>query len=425
MRGFFVLVVERGAMSKRRVVVTAAGMLSPCGVTVEESWTAILDGHSGISAITEFDTTDYPTKFAGLVPEFDLDQYMSVKDARKMDLFIQYGMVSAIQAVEQSGLMESSFDPTRIGVSIGSGIGGLTLIEDTTLLLNKRGPRKVSPFFVPGSIINMIAGNLAIKYGFQGPNIAITTACTTSTHCIGFGARMIAYGDADVVIAGGAEKASTQLGIAGFSAARALSTRNENPATASRPWDKDRDGFVLADGAATMILEEYESAKARGADIICELVGFGMSDDAHHMTAPADDGRGARAAMSNALKDAGLSADEVDYINAHGTSTPLGDVAESQAIETLMGAHASKIAVSSTKSMTGHALGAAGALEACFSALAIRDQVLPPTINLDSVGDGCRLDYVPNTARDSKIDVALSNSFGFGGTNGTLIFKRV
>ena len=412
-------------MSKRRVVVTAAGMLSPCGVTVEESWTAILDGHSGISAITEFDTTDYPTKFAGLVPEFDLDQYMSVKDARKMDLFIQYGMVSAIQAVEQSGLMEASFDPTRIGVSIGSGIGGLTLIEDTTLLLNKRGPRKVSPFFVPGSIINMIAGNLAIKYGFQGPNIAITTACTTSTHCIGFGARMIAYGDADVVIAGGAEKASTQLGIAGFSAARALSTRNENPATASRPWDEDRDGFVLADGAATMILEEYESAKARGADIICELVGFGMSDDAHHMTAPADDGRGARAAMSNALKDAGLSADEVDYINAHGTSTPLGDVAESQAIETLMGAHASKIAVSSTKSMTGHALGAAGALEACFSALAIRDQVLPPTINLDSVGDGCRLDYVPNTARDSKIDVALSNSFGFGGTNGTLIFKRV
>jgi len=419
------LVVERGAMSKRRVVVTATGMLSPCGVTVEESWKAILDGHSGISAITEFDTTDYPTKFAGLVPEFDLDQYMSVKDARKMDLFIQYGMVSAIQAVEQSGLMESSFDPTRIGVSIGSGIGGLTLIEDTTLLLNKRGPRKVSPFFVPGSIINMIAGNLAIKYGFQGPNIAITTACTTSTHCIGFGARMIAYGDADVVIAGGAEKASTQLGIAGFSAARALSTRNENPAAASRPWDKDRDGFVLADGAATMVLEEYKSAKARGADIICELVGFGMSDDAHHMTAPADDGRGARAAMSNALKDAGLSVDEVDYVNAHGTSTPLGDVAESQAIENLMGAHASKIAVSSTKSMTGHALGAAGALEACFSALAIRDQVLPPTINLDSVADGCRLDYVPNTARDSKIDVALSNSFGFGGTNGTLIFKRV
>ena len=412
-------------MSKRRVVVTATGMLSPCGVTVEESWKAILDGHSGISAITEFDTTDYPTKFAGLVPEFDLDQYMSVKDARKMDLFIQYGMISAIQAVEQSGLTESSFDPTRIGVSIGSGIGGLTLIEDTTLLLDKRGPRKVSPFFVPGSIINMIAGNLAIKYGFQGPNIAITTACTTSTHCIGFGARMIAYGDADVVIAGGAEKASTQLGIAGFSAARALSTRNENPAAASRPWDKDRDGFVLADGAATMVLEEYESAKARGADIICELVGFGMSDDAHHMTAPADDGRGARAAMSNALKDAGLSVDEVDYVNAHGTSTPLGDVAESQAIENLMGAHASKIAVSSTKSMTGHALGAAGALEACFSALAIRDQVLPPTINLDSVGDGCRLDYVPNTARDSKIDVALSNSFGFGGTNGTLVFKRV
>ena len=412
-------------MSKRRVVVTGLGMLSPCGVTVETSWKAILAGQSGISAITEFDTSEYPTRFAGLVPEFDLEQYMSAKDARKMDPFIQYGMVSAIQAVEHSGLMDSGFDPTRVGVSIGSGIGGLSLIENTTMLLYERGPRKVSPFFVPGSIINMIAGNLAIKYGFQGPNIAITTACTTSTHCIGFAARMIAYGDADVVIAGGAEKASTPLGIAGFSAARALSTRNDDPKAASRPWDQDRDGFVLADGAASMVLEEYESAKARGANILAELVGFGMSDDAHHMTAPVEDGRGARAAMSNALRDAGVSADEIDYVNAHGTSTPLGDVAESQAIEGLMGAHASQVAVSSTKSMTGHALGAAGALEACFSVLALRDQVLPPTINLDQVGEGCRLDYVPNTARDAKLEMSLSNSFGFGGTNGTLIFKRI
>ena len=412
-------------MSKRRVVVTGLGMLSPCGVSVEESWKAILNGESGISIISEFDTADYATKFAGLVPEFDMEQYMPMKDLRKMDPFIQYGMVSAIQAVEASGLTNSSFDPTRVGVSIGSGIGGLSLIENTTLLLRDKGPRKVSPFFVPGSIINMISGNLAIKYGFQGPNIAITTACTTSTHCIGFGARMIAYGDADIVIAGGAEKASTPLGIAGFSAARALSTRNDDPKAASRPWDRDRDGFVLADGSASMVLEEYESAKARGANIIAELVGFGMSDDAHHMTAPANDGRGASAAMTNALKDSGLSAGDIDYINAHGTSTPLGDVAESQAIEVLMSAHASSFAVSSTKSMTGHALGAAGALEACFSVLAIRDQILPPTINLDQVDDGCRLDYVPNTARDAKIDTVLSNSFGFGGTNGTLIFKRV
>ena len=412
-------------MSKRRVVVTGLGMLSPCGVTVEESWNAILNGRSGISNITEFDTEEYPTKFAGLVPDFDLEYYMSTKDARKMDPFIQYGMVSAIQAVEASGLMESRFDPTRVGVSIGSGIGGLSLIENTTLLLNERGPRRVSPFFVPGSIINMIAGNLAIKYGFQGPNIAITTACTTSTHCIGFAGRMIGYGDADIVVAGGSEKASTPLGIAGFSAARALSTRNDHPEEASRPWDKGRDGFVLADGSATMVLEEYEHAKARGANIIAELIGFGMSGDAHHMTAPVEDGRGARAAMTNALLDAGLNASDIDYVNAHGTSTPLGDVAESQAIEGLLGAHASKVAVSSTKSMTGHALGAAGALEACFSILALRDQVLPPTINLDQIDDGCRLDYVPNTAREATFSTVLSNSFGFGGTNGTLIFRRI
>ncbi len=412
-------------MSKRRVVVTGLGMLSPCGTTVDTSWQAILAGQSGITAITEFDTESYPTKFAGLVPAFERDQYMTDKEARKMDPFIQYGMVSAIQAVEHSGLMDSVFDPTRVGVSIGSGIGGLSLIENTTMLLYERGPRKVSPFFVPGSIINMIAGNLAIQYGFQGPNIAITTACTTSTHCIGFGARMIAYGDADVIIAGGAEKASTPLGIAGFSAARALSTRNDDPTAASRPWDAERDGFVLADGAATMVLEEYEFAKARGANILAELVGFGMSDDAHHMTAPAEDGRGAKAAMANALKDASMSADQIDYVNAHGTSTPLGDVAESQAIESLMGSHAKHVAVSSTKSMTGHALGAAGALEACFSVLALRDQVLPPTINLEVVGEGCRLDYVPNEARPANVKAALSNSFGFGGTNGTLIFQTV
>jgi 3-oxoacyl-[acyl-carrier-protein] synthase II len=412
-------------MSKRRVVVTGLGMLSPCGTTVDASWQSILAGQSGITAITEFDTEAYPTKFAGLVPEFDRDQYMAAKEARKMDPFIQYGMVSAIQAVEHAGLMDSVFDPTRVGVSIGSGIGGLSLIENTTILLNERGPRKVSPFFVPGSIINMIAGNLAIQYGFQGPNIAITTACTTSTHCIGFGARMIAYGDADVIVAGGAEKASTPLGIAGFSAARALSTRNDDPTAASRPWDADRDGFVLADGAATMVLEEYEFAKARGANILAELVGFGMSDDAHHMTAPAEDGRGAKTAMTNALKDASMAADQIDYVNAHGTSTPLGDVAESQAIESLMGAHAQQVAVSSTKSMTGHALGAAGALEACFCVLALRDQVLPPTINLAAVGEGCRLDYVPNEARSATVNTALSNSFGFGGTNGTLIFQKV
>lgn len=412
-------------MAKRRVVVTGLGMLSPCGITVEETWSAILNGQSGVSAITEFDTESYSTKFAGLVPDFDVDQYISPKDSRKMDPFIQYGMISAIQAVENSGLINSNFDPTRVGVSIGSGIGGLSLIENTSQLLCNRGPRKVSPFFVPGSIINMIAGNLAIKYGFQGPNIAITTACTTSTHCIGFAARMIAYGDADYVVAGGAEKASTPLGIAGFSAARALSTRNNDPQAASRPWDKDRDGFVLADGAATLVLEEYEVAKARDANILAEVIGFGMSDDAHHMTAPAEDGRGAQGAMVNALRDAELNASSIDYVNAHGTSTPLGDLAESQAVEVLMGGHASKVAVSSTKSMTGHALGAAGALEACFSVLALRDQVLPPTINLDSVGEGCRLDFVPNEARDAPLTTALSNSFGFGGTNGTLIFRTL
>lgn len=412
-------------MLKRRVVVTGLGILSPCGVSVEDSWEAILNGRSGISSITEFNTIDYTTKIAGLVPEFDLDPYISAKEARKMDPFIRYGMVSAIQAVENSGLMDSALNPERIGVSIGSGIGGLSLIENTTNVLYERGPKKISPFFVPGSIINMISGNLAIRYGFQGPNIAITTACTTSTHCIGFGARMIAYGDADIIIAGGAEKASTPLGIAGFSAARALSTRNDDPERASRPWDRDRDGFVLADGAAAMVLEDFETARSRGANIIAELIGFGMSDDAFHMTAPAEDGRGALGSMINALSDAGLDASSIDYINAHGTSTPLGDIAESQAIESLMGAHASRVAVSSTKSMTGHALGAAGALEACFSVLAIRDQVFPPTINLINIDDGCRLDYVPNEARDAQVTTVLSNSFGFGGTNGTLIFKTV
>lgn len=412
-------------MSRRRVVVTGMGLVTPLGNTLDESWEGILAGRSGVAPIEGFDTSAFSTRFGAQVKNFDVEHYMPLKDARKMDTFIQYGMAAAVQAIADSGLETTEENADRIGCAIGSGIGGLPMIEKNHESLQKGGPRKISPFFVPGSIINMISGNLAIRYGYKGPNIAITTACTTGTHNIGYSARTIAYGDADVMICGGAECASTPLGLGGFAAARALSTRNDDPQAASRPWDKDRDGFVLGDGAGVLVLEEYEHAKARGAKIYAELTGFGMSDDAYHMTLPPEDGRGAAAAMSNAIRDSGLNPEVIDYINAHGTSTPAGDIAESRAVELVLGAAASKVAVSSTKSMIGHLLGAAGAVEAVFSVLAIRDQVAPPTINLDNPQEGCNLDYVPNTARQMKIDHALSNSFGFGGTNGSLIFSKV
>ncbi len=413
-------------MSKRRVVVTGLGMLSPVGNTAEESWQAILNGQSGITSIDHFDTTDYPTKFAGLVKDFDPEAYgISKKDARKMDLFIQYGVAAGLQAFQDSGLEVNEENATRIGVSIGSGIGGLGLIEQNHTSLTNGGPRKLSPFFVPSTIINMAAGHLSIMKGLRGPNVAITTACTTGTHAIGFAARMIAYGDADVMVAGGTEKASTPMGMAGFAAAKALSARNDEPQRASRPWDKDRDGFVLGDGAGVLVLEEYEHAKARGAKIYAELIGFGMSGDAHHMTAPPDDGRGAALSMKNALKDAGISPETIGYINAHGTSTPLGDKAELRAVKETFGEHAYKLMVSSTKSMTGHLLGAAGAIEAIITILALRDQVAPPTINLDNPDEECDLDLVANVAKPASIECALSNSFGFGGTNGSLVFKRI
>ena len=412
-------------MSRRRVVVTGMGLVTPLGNNLEESWKGILAGQSGMAPIESFDVTGFSTHFAAQVKDFNVEDYMSKKDARKMDTFIQYGMAAAIQAIENSGLECNEGNAERIGAAIGSGIGGLPLIENSHDALIKGGPRKVSPFFVPAAIINMISGNLAIRYGFKGPNIAITTACTTGTHNIGYSARTIAYGDADVMVCGGAECASSPLGIAGFGAARALSTRNDDPKAASRPWDKDRDGFVLGDGAGVMVLEEYEHAKARGATIYAELTGFGMSDDAYHMTLPPADGSGAAAAMRNAIKDSGMNPDQIDYINAHGTSTPAGDVAESKAVESVLGAAASKVAVSSTKSMIGHLLGAAGAVEAVFSVLAIRDQVAPPTINLDNPDEACKLDYVPHEARQMTINHSLSNSFGFGGTNGSLVFSKV
>lgn len=412
-------------MSKRRVVVTGIGMVTPIGNNVASTWENILKGKSGAAAIEHFDVSEYATQFAATVKDFDFTDYLSVKEARRMDTFIQYGMVAAIQALNDSGIEITDELATRAGAAIGSGIGGLGMIENSYDLIQKTGPRKVSPFFVPGAIINMIAGNIAIKYNLQGPNIAITTACTTGTHNIGAAARMIAYGDADVMLAGGAERACTQVGMAGFSAARALSTRNDAPELASRPWDKDRDGFVLGDGAGMLVLEEYEMAKARGANIYAELSGFGMSDDAYHMTAPSTNGRGAANAMRNAMNDAGLNVDELQYINAHGTSTPAGDIAESQAVETVLGDAASKVAVSSTKSMVGHLLGAAGAVEAIFSVLAIRDQVAPPTINLDNPDENCTLNYVPHTPQAMEIKHALSNSFGFGGTNGSLLFSKI
>jgi 3-oxoacyl-[acyl-carrier-protein] synthase II len=412
-------------MSRNRVVVTGLGLLTPVGQTVDDTWSNILAGKSGAGPIEHFDASAFSTRFSSSVKDFQLEPYLNPKEARKMDLFIQYGMVAAIQAVEDSGIEVSEENAPRIGCAIGSGIGGLPMIENTHDILNKSGPRRVSPFFVPGSIINMIAGNLAIKYGFRGPNIAITTACTTGTHNIGHAMRMIQYGDADVMIAGGSEMATTPLGLGGFAAARALSSRNDDPQSASRPWDRDRDGFVLGDGAGMLVLESYEHAKARGAKIYCELSGFGMSDDAYHMTSPPEDGAGAALSMANAIKDSGLNVDQINYINAHGTSTPAGDIAESNAAKAVLGSAASDVRMSSTKSMIGHLLGAAGAVEAAFCVLALRDQVAPPTINLDNPSEGCDLNYVAHTTQEAKLFAAMSNSFGFGGTNGTLIFNKI
>ena len=412
-------------MSKRRVVITGMGMLSPLGNDVQTSWEGIKAGRSGIGMIDRFDASEYNTRIGGAVKGLDLAQYLSPKDARKLDAFIHYGLVAAQQAVEQSGLEDySGLDRDRVGVAIGSGIGGLEFIEKNVIQLEKAGHRKVSPFFVPASVINMISGNVAIRFGYRGPNIAIVTACTTGTHNIGYAARTIAYGDADVMLAGGSEMATTRTGVAAFSAARALSTRNDEPEKASRPWDRDRDGFVLSDGAGVLVLESLEHARKRGATIYGEVVGFGMSDDAHHITAPPESGEGAARSMQNALRDAGLQPDDIDYINAHGTSTKVGDVAEVKAVKTVFGGHAEKLAISSTKSMTGHLLGAAGAVEAIFSLLAVAEGVLPPTINLDHPEEGCDLDFVPHQSRQADVRVALSNSFGFGGTNGTLIVRR-
>ena len=412
-------------MSRRRVVITGLGIVSPVGIGVKESWANILAGKSGIDRITRFDTTGFSCQIAGEVKNFDVAQYINPKDARRMDIFIQYGLAAAIEAVKDSGIEATEENAERIGVNIGSGMGGLPMIEDTHSIYLAGGPRKISPFFVPGTIINMIAGHLSIMYGFKGPNLAMVTACSTATHCIGDSARLIEYGDVDVMVAGGSESTITPLAVGGFGSARALSSRNEDPATASRPWDTDRDGFVMGEGAGMLVLEEYEHAKARGAKIYAELVGFGMSADAYHMTAPREDGDGAARCMRNAMKNAGLNPDQVDYINAHGTSTPLGDLAETMAVKQYLGDHAKKTAVSSTKSMTGHLLGAAGGIEAVFSALSVHEQVAPPTINMFNQDPACDLDYVPNTARQMKIDVALSNSFGFGGTNGTLVFAKI
>ncbi|EGU33299.1 3-oxoacyl-(acyl carrier protein) synthase II [Vibrio ichthyoenteri ATCC 700023] len=413
-------------MSKRRVVVTGMGMLSPVGNTVESSWKALLEGQSGIVNIDHFDATNFSTRFAGLVKDFNCEEYMSKKDARKMDLFIQYGIAAGIQALDDSGLQINEQNAPRVGVAIGSGIGGLDLIEKGHDALIEKGPRKVSPFFVPSTIVNMVAGNLSIMRGLRGPNIAISTACTTGLHNIGHAARMIAYGDADAMVAGGSEKASTPLGMAGFGAAKALSTRNDEPQKASRPWDKDRDGFVLGDGAGMMVLEEYEHAKARGAKIYAELVGFGMSGDAYHMTSPTPDGSGGALAMEAAMRDAGIVGTQVGYVNAHGTSTPAGDVAEIKGVKRALGEEGSKqVKVSSTKSMTGHLLGAAGSVEAIITVLSLVDQIVPPTINLDNQEEGLDIDLVPHVAQKVDMEYAICNSFGFGGTNGSLVFKKI
>ncbi len=412
-------------MSKRRVVVTGLGLLTPVGNTVAESWESIVAGKSGIAPITAFDASQFSTRISGSVKNFDATEYLSVKDIKKMDTFIHFGIAAGVQALDDSGIEVTDENAHRIGVAIGSGIGGLPTIEKNRDAYVAGGPRKISPFFVPSSIINMVSGNLSIMRGLKGPNISIVSACTTGAHNIGDAARMISYGDADVMVAGGAEMATCSLGVGGFAAARALSTRNDDPEAASRPWDVDRDGFVLGDGAGVVVLEEYEMAKKRGADIYCELAGYGMSGDAYHMTAPSEGGEGAARCMLNALNDAGLNPEDVDYINAHGTSTPAGDIAEAQAVKLALGDHAYNTAISSTKSMTGHLLGAAGGIEAIFSVLALRDQVAPPTINLDNQDPACDLDFVPNTARDLKLEVSMCNNFGFGGTNGTCVFKLI
>ncbi len=412
-------------MTKRRVVITGLGMVSPVGLTVKESWENILAGKSGIAPITHFDTSGFAVTFGGSVKDFDASNYISAKDAKKMDPFIHYGIAAAKEAWEDSGLEVTEENSERIGVAIGSGIGGLPGIEKGYDAFLKGGPRRVSPFFVPSNIINMISGHVSMLYGFKGPNIALVTACATGTHSVGDAARIIEYGDADIMLAGGAEMATSQCGLAGFAAARALSTRNDDPETASRPWDKDRDGFVLSDGAGVLVLEEYEHAKARGATIYAEVTGYGMSGDAYHMTMPAPGGEGAKRCMLAALRNAGVNTDEVNYINAHGTSTPAGDVAETMAAKAAFGDHAYKLVMNSTKSMTGHLLGAAGGIEAVFTAMAIRDQVSPPTINIFNQDPECDLDYAANEARQMTINVALSNSFGFGGTNGTLVMSKV
>ena len=410
-------------MSKRRVVVTGLGLITPVGIGVSETWKNIIAGKSGITAISKFDTSNFSSQIAGEVKNFDPLQYLNAKEARRMDTFIQYGLAAGIEAIKDSGFVIDEKTSERIGVSIGSGIGGIDLIESTSDVFDEGGQRKVSPFFIPGTIINMISGNLSIMYGLKGPNVAIVTACTTGTHSIGDAARMIEYGDADVMVAGGSEAAITELAVAGFASAKALSSRNDDPETASRPWDNDRDGFVIGEGAGVMVLEEYEQAKKRGAKIYCELSGYGMSSDAYHITAPSIDGP--MRAMTNALKNAHLNADQIQYINAHGTSTPLGDLNETNAVKQIFGDNAKKVAVNSTKSMTGHLLGGAGGIESVFTALAIYNQVSPPTINIFNQDPECDLDYVANNARDIKIEAALKNNFGFGGTNGSLVFSKI
>jgi len=412
-------------LSTRRVVITGLGAVTPLANTVSETWEKIVKGESGISAIDSFDISPFATTFGGVIRNFDISQYIPVKDARRMDGFVHYGIAAGCQAFEDCGIEVTEENADRIGVAIGSGIGGITGIEECYATYKAGGPRKISPFFVPGNIINMISGNLSIKYGLKGPNYAIVTACATGTHNIGDAARLIKYGDADVMIAGGAERCTTSAtAMGGFASAKALSRRNDDPQAASRPWDKDRDGFVLSDGAGVVVLEELEHAKARGAKIYAELIGFGMSGDAYHITTPSEGGEGAARCMKNALRDAKLNPEDIDYINAHGTSTPVGDLGETQAMKAALGEHAYKVAISSTKSMIGHLLGAAGGIEAVLTALSLKHQIAPPTINLDNQDPACDLDYVPNTARDMKIEIAVSNSFGFGGTNGTLIFKR-